>query len=49
MARTMGSLIPHQHINDHLTNPDRVAAVEWARDLLVSRAEKERCLCWEAG
>jgi DNA polymerase III subunit epsilon len=37
MARTMDSLIPHQHLNDHLSNPDRVAAVEWARDLLVSR------------
>src|SRR5918995_3680667 len=32
----MDSLIPHQHINDHLSNPDRVAAVEWARDLMVS-------------
>src|ERR687897_3418459 len=36
MARTMDSLIPLQHINDHLSNPDRVAAVEWARDLMVS-------------
>ena len=34
----MDSLIPHQHLDDHLSNPDRVAAVEWARDLLVSRA-----------
>src|SRR5215212_4271960 len=32
----MDSLIPHQHINDRLSNPDRVAAVEWARDLMVS-------------
>src|SRR5215208_4919566 len=32
----MDSLIPHQHINDHLSNPDRVVAVEWARDLMVS-------------
>jgi len=34
----MDSLIPPQLLNDHLSNPDRVAAVEWARDLLVSRA-----------
>jgi DNA polymerase-3 subunit epsilon len=33
----MDSLIPHQHLNDHLSNPDRVAAVEWARNLMVSR------------
>jgi DNA polymerase III subunit epsilon len=33
----MDSLIPYQHLNDHLTNPDRLAAVEWARNLLVSR------------
>jgi DNA polymerase-3 subunit epsilon len=33
----MDSLIPHQHLNDHLSNPDRVATVEWARDLMVSR------------
>jgi DNA polymerase III subunit epsilon len=33
----MDSLIPHQHLNDHLSNPDRVAAVEWARSLMVSR------------
>src|ERR687898_1013188 len=33
----MDSLIPHQHLNDHLSNPARVAAVEWARDLMVSR------------
>jgi DNA polymerase-3 subunit epsilon len=32
----MDSFIPHQHINDHLSNPDRVAAVEWARSLMVS-------------
>ena len=31
-------MIPPQLLNDHLSNPDRVAAVEWARDLLVSRA-----------
>ena len=30
-------MIPHQHLNDHLSNPDRVAAVEWARNLMVSR------------
>jgi DNA polymerase-3 subunit epsilon len=33
----MDSLIPHQHLDDHLTNPDRLAAVEWARNLLLSR------------
>jgi DNA polymerase-3 subunit epsilon len=33
----MDSFIPHQHLDDHLTNPDRLAAVEWARNLLLSR------------
>jgi DNA polymerase-3 subunit epsilon len=38
MARTMDSLIPHQHVEDRLRgNPDRVATVEWARDLISSR------------
>jgi DNA polymerase-3 subunit epsilon len=32
----MDSLIPYEHLDDRLTNPDRVAAVEWARDLLTS-------------
>src|SRR5215211_7810560 len=32
----MDSLIPYEHIDDRFTNPDRVAAVEWARDLTVS-------------
>jgi DNA polymerase-3 subunit epsilon len=32
----MDSLIPYEHIDDRFTNPDRVAAVEWARDLLTS-------------
>jgi hypothetical protein len=32
----MDSFIPHQHLNNHLSNPDRAAAVEWARDLMVS-------------
>src|SRR5215213_149937 len=31
----MDSLIPSQHLNDYLSNPDRLAAVEWARNLLV--------------
>ena len=29
-------MIPYEHIDDRFTNPDRVAAVEWARDLLTS-------------
>jgi DNA polymerase III subunit epsilon len=33
----MDSLIPYQHAENLLGNPDRVAAVEWARDLTVSR------------
>src|SRR5215204_2688988 len=33
----MDSLIPYQHAGNLLGNPDRVAAVEWARDLTVSR------------
>ena len=33
----MDSLIPHKHIDDHLSNPDRLAAHEWARYLMVSR------------
>jgi DNA polymerase III subunit epsilon len=34
----MDSLIPHQHNDDRLRgNRDRVVAVEWARDLMVSR------------
>jgi DNA polymerase-3 subunit epsilon len=33
----MDSPIPHQHVNDHLSNPDRAVAVEWARKLLASR------------
>jgi hypothetical protein len=38
MARTMDSLMPHQHVEDCLRgNPDRVATVEWARDLISSR------------
>ncbi len=38
MARTRDSLIPHQHIRDRLRdNPDRVAVVEWARELIGSR------------
>ncbi len=32
----MDSLIPYQHVDDRLTNPDCVAAVEWARGLLTS-------------
>jgi DNA polymerase-3 subunit epsilon len=32
----MDSLIPYEHIDGRLTNPDRVAAVEWARDLTIS-------------
>src|SRR5918994_3954660 len=32
----MDSLIPHQHLNDHLSSPDRAAAVKWARNLMVS-------------
>jgi DNA polymerase III subunit epsilon len=32
----MDSLIPHQHLNNYLSNPDRAAAVEWARNLMVS-------------
>jgi DNA polymerase-3 subunit epsilon len=37
MAWKMDSLIPHQYLNAHLSNPDRAAAVEWARNLMVSR------------
>jgi DNA polymerase III subunit epsilon len=37
MAWTMDSLRPHQHVEDRLSNPDRVAAIEWARDRMVSR------------
>ena len=38
MAQTMDSLIPHRHGEDRLRgNPDRVAAIKWARDLMVSR------------
>jgi DNA polymerase-3 subunit epsilon len=34
----MDSLIPHQHVEDRLRgNRDCVAAVEWARDLMISR------------
>jgi DNA polymerase III subunit epsilon len=33
----MDSLRPHQHVEDRLSNPDRVAAIEWARDRMVSR------------
>ena len=33
----MDPLIPHKHIDDHLSNPDRLAAHEWARYLMVSR------------
>ena len=34
----MDSLTPHRHVEDHLRgNPDRVAAIKWARDLMVSR------------
>jgi DNA polymerase III subunit epsilon len=33
----MDSLIPYQQAENLLGNPDRVAAVEWARDLTVSR------------
>lgn len=34
----MDSLLPHRHVEDHLRgNPDRVAAIKWARDLMVSR------------
>jgi DNA polymerase III alpha subunit (gram-positive type) len=29
--------MPHQHAEDLLSNPDRVAAIEWARDLMTSR------------
>lgn len=38
MTRTMEPLVPHQYVENHPQgNPDRVAAVEWARDLMVSR------------
>jgi DNA polymerase-3 subunit epsilon len=37
MATTMDSLIPHQHVGDRLSNPDRVAAIQWARDLMILR------------
>jgi DNA polymerase III subunit epsilon len=37
MAWTMDSLRPHQHVEDRLSNPDRVAAIECARDRMVSR------------
>jgi hypothetical protein len=34
----MDSLIPHPHVENRLLgNPDHVAAIEWARDLMVSR------------
>jgi DNA polymerase III epsilon subunit-like protein len=32
----MNSLIPNQHTDDRLIDPDRLAAVEWARGLLTS-------------
>ena len=33
----MDSLIPHQYAEDRLLgNSDRVAAIEWARDLMIS-------------
>jgi DNA polymerase III subunit epsilon len=38
MTRTMEPLTPHQQAEDrYLSNPDRAAAVEWARNLMVSR------------
>jgi hypothetical protein len=37
MARILDSLMSHQHAEDRLSNPDCVAAIEWARDLMVSR------------
>jgi DNA polymerase-3 subunit epsilon len=37
MTWTMDSLSPHQHVEDRLNNPHRVAAIEWARDHMVSR------------
>jgi DNA polymerase III subunit epsilon len=38
MARTMDSLIPHQHVENRIRgNRDRMVAVEWARDLMASR------------
>jgi DNA polymerase-3 subunit epsilon len=38
MAQTMDSLVPHRHVEDRFRdNPDRVAAIKWARDLMVSR------------
>jgi DNA polymerase III alpha subunit (gram-positive type) len=33
----MDSLIPHQHAKVFLSSPDRIAAIEWARDLMISR------------
>jgi DNA polymerase-3 subunit epsilon len=37
MATTMDSLIPHQHAKVFLSSPDRIAAIECARDLMISR------------
>jgi len=32
----MDSFIPYEYIDGRITNPDRVAAVKWARDLTTS-------------